>query len=77
MEISLSKDGINYIDKRVIKNDIPEKDMDIILKDFTADFNPQTVRYIKVKAESIKKCPSWHTGAGTNAWLFIDEIEVE
>jgi hexosaminidase len=77
VEISLSKDGINYIDKKVIKNDIPEKDMDIILKDFTADFSPQTVRYIKVKAESIKKCPPWHTGAGQNAWLFIDEIEVE
>jgi hexosaminidase len=77
VEISLSKDGINYTDKRVIKNDIPQKDTDIILKDFTGNFNLQTVRYIKVKAESIKKCPPWHTGAGQDAWLFIDEIEVE
>jgi len=77
VEISLSNDGINYFDKKIIQNDISQKNTDIILKDFTAVFTPQSVRYIKVKAESIKKCPTWHTGAGQDAWLFIDEIEVE
>ena len=48
-----------------------------MLKDFPAYFNNQTTRYIKVKAESIKKCPEWHPGAGGKAWLFIDEIVVE
>jgi hypothetical protein len=29
------------------------------------------------KTVSIKKCPSWHSSAGGNCWLFIDEIVVE
>jgi len=77
VEISLSKDGTNFFDKKIIQNDIPQKNSDILLKDFTADFGNQAVRYIKVKAVSIKKCPGWHPGVGQNAWLFIDEIEVD
>jgi hexosaminidase len=33
-------------------------------------------RYIKVKAESIGKCPDWHDAPGEPSWLFIDEIIV-
>ncbi len=77
VEISLSKDGINYFDLKTIMNNIPQKNSDIILKDYTAEYNNVEARYIKVKAISIKKCPPWHPGAGQNAWLFIDEIEVE
>ncbi len=75
--VSLSKDGKNYFDERSIDNDVPEKNPDIVLKDFPVQFNNQEARYIKVKAVSIKKCPPWHPGAGGKAWLFIDEIEVE
>ena len=77
VEISLSKDSIHYFDKKTIINNIPQKNSEIILKDFKAEFKNQSARYIKVKAISIKKCPPWHPGAGQNAWLFIDEIEVE
>ncbi len=75
--VSLSKDGTNYFDEKSIKNDVPEKNPNIILKDFPVQFNKQKARYIKVKAVSIKTCPPWHPGAGGKAWLFIDEIEVE
>jgi hypothetical protein len=36
-----------------------------------------TARYVRVKAENIKACPSWHTAAGGKAWIFVDEIIVE
>ena len=77
VEITFSKDNINYSDEKIIINDVPQKNSEIVLKDFPAYFNNQTTRYIKVKAESIKKCPEWHPGAGGKAWLFIDEIVVE
>ena len=77
VEISLSKDSIHYFDEKTILNNVPQKNSEIILKDFKAEFKNQKARYIKVKAISIKKCPPWHPGAGQNAWLFIDEIEVE
>jgi hexosaminidase len=34
-------------------------------------------RYIKVLAESMGEIPDWHTGAGNEGWIFIDEIIVE
>ncbi len=30
--------------------------------------------YFKIVAKPISKLPSWHSGAGQKAWLFIDEI---
>lgn len=37
---------------------------------------PIKARYVKVKIESIQKCPSWHYGFGYVAWCFIDEITI-
>ncbi|MCD4731194.1 MAG: sulfatase [Bacteroidales bacterium] len=38
---------------------------------------PKTkIRYIRVHAKNIAKCPRWHKGAGSKAWLFVDEIIV-
>ncbi len=77
VRISISKDGKVFTDEQVIKNDVPQKNPDIVLKDFPAYFNGRKARYIKVIGESIKICPPWHPGAGQKAWLFIDEIEVD
>lgn len=32
------------------------------------------VRYIRVKAQNMGTCPSWHPGAGEKAWIFVDEV---
>jgi len=75
--ISIAEDEDEFTEEKTILNDIPQKNSEIVLKDFTATFNNKPARYIKVKAENIKKCPDWHPGAGGKAWLFIDEIVVE
>ena len=36
----------------------------------------KAIRYIKVRARNIGRCPAWHVGAGGRAWLFCDEIVV-
>jgi hexosaminidase len=77
VSVSLSKNNVDFGDEKIIDNNIPLKNSEIVLKDFVADFKYQSARYIKVKAESIKKCPDWHPGAGGKAWLFIDEIVVK
>ncbi|MBK7107032.1 MAG: chitobiase/beta-hexosaminidase C-terminal domain-containing protein [Ignavibacteriae bacterium] len=76
VEISLSEDGQNFTELKKIVNDIPQKNPDIITKDFTAKFENLNARYIKVKAKNIGKCPVWHPGVGGKTWLFIDEIIV-
>jgi alpha-L-fucosidase len=46
------------------------------VKDISATVTSET-RYIKILAESIKKCPEWHIGNGGNAWVFFDEIIID
>lgn len=43
------------------------------IKDISAKVN-NSVRYIKIVAENINQCPSWHKGKGGKAWIFADEI---
>lgn len=76
VDISLSTDNLTYIDNTTIYNNIPQKNSEILVKEFTAEFKQQKARFIKVKAENIKYCPVWHPGSGGKAWLFIDEIIV-
>ena len=77
VEVSLSVDNYNFSDTKTIVNDVPQKNSEILQKDFPAEFGKQKARFIKVKAASIKKCPDWHPGVGGKAWLMIDEIVVE
>jgi hypothetical protein len=34
-------------------------------------------KYVRVKAQKYGKLPKWHAGAGGDAFIFIDEIEVD
>ncbi|MDD3812916.1 MAG: family 20 glycosylhydrolase [Bacteroidales bacterium] len=47
------------------------------IQDFIINFDPQSVRYLRIIASNTGFCPPWHAGAGFNAWLFVDEIIVE
>ncbi len=49
----------------------------VLFTDFTVEkSSPTKVRYIRVKIQSIKTCPSWHYGIGHNGWFFVDEVTV-
>jgi len=37
----------------------------------------EEARFVKVVAQNIGYCPSWHPGEGGKAWVFADEIMVE
>ena len=37
----------------------------------------QHVRYIRLVAKNIKEVPDWHEAAGSEAWIFMDEIIVK
>jgi len=40
------------------------------------NFTAQSVQFIKVIVHNYGKIPDGKAGAGNNAWLFVDEIEV-
>ena len=46
------------------------------LKECIISFAEQEVRFIRVKAESMKVNPQWHSAKGGINWIFIDEVIV-
>ncbi|TKG96452.1 DUF4838 domain-containing protein [Puteibacter caeruleilacunae] len=73
-----SNDGKKYKLIDEIKNTQPENKKGIFIHTFKTEPN-QTLscKYIKVKAQSILNCPSWHMGAGGPVWIMADELIVE
>jgi predicted alpha-1,2-mannosidase len=76
IEISVSDDNKNYKIISTIKNDIPDTDLSVIIKDFTIDVKIST-RYVKVKAKNYGKIPIWHPEAGDDSYIFVDEVIIE
>jgi hexosaminidase len=69
-----SADGINWLplkqttDIRVFKDEKVKIDL---------SFQKTPVRYVKVIIKNRGTIPEGNAGAGSKAWLFVDEIEVE
>ena len=77
VEFFTSEDGLKYQKVAESINEIDPLSREIQLKDFAAEFNPASARFVKVSATNLGKCPKGHDGAGQAAWLFVDEISVE
>lgn len=54
----------------------PSKAEPAYLRGYDCSFAPTEVKYIRVKADAVKRLPSWHRGKGDKGWFFIDEIFV-
>ncbi|HNW98777.1 MAG TPA: GH92 family glycosyl hydrolase [Bacteroidales bacterium] len=76
VEYSVSSDGKNFKDVETVKNIFPDNDYTPTIKDFSINVN-LNCRYVKIKAKNYGKLPSWHLGAGGDAYIFTDEIIVE
>jgi alpha-L-fucosidase len=50
---------------------------EVTVKDCLFPAGEIKARYIRVVARNVGICPPWHDGAGSKAWLFVDEILVE
>jgi hexosaminidase len=77
VEFYISPDGVNFRFVAESDNDIAPLSPGTQLRDFTADFEPVTARYLQIIARNLGKCPPGTPGAGQPAWLFSDEVSVE
>lgn len=50
---------------------------DAAIQEYVREGGWEAVRYVRIKAKNTGTCPSWHKGAGSKAWLFIDEVIIE
>lgn len=78
VEYFVSKDGKKYTSVGKISNPVPASDYTPQIKKFEYHLpKAQNARYVKFKAKNFGKLPDWHLGAGGDAFIFIDEIEVK
>ena len=75
---SLSSDGDNYVGWQV-DNEVDPQNYVVQVQNLGINvpesFGP--VKYIKVFAKNFGTIPEWHPGAGSEGFIFIDEIWVE
>ncbi len=72
-----SIDGKKYSKLGVVLNKMPlnKKSKVNDIQYFNLEIKPTSqLRYIKLKAESHRKAPYWHHGAGLPSWVFADEV---
>lgn len=78
VEFFTSTDGNKFTSVGIIQNDVPANNYEPQIKKFTTTINQrQKAKFIKIKAKNFGKLPDWHLGAGGDAFIFIDEIEVK
>jgi len=77
VQLEVSDDGVNFRRVVDIKTDVPVTDMDPVKRDYRRDIPPTKARYVRVHAYNLGKIPSWHPGAGGDAWIFVDEILID
>ena len=46
------------------------------IQEMKLESEPALVRFIRLSATNFGVLPDWHEAAGSEAWIFIDEIEV-
>jgi predicted alpha-1,2-mannosidase len=73
-DFEVSLDGQTFGPVVTIPSDVPDNDYNVIIKDLVKAIGPQKARYIRIRAYSRGKIPSWHAGAGGDPWIFVDEI---
>lgn len=74
IKIEVSTDGKSFQTVGYEKNEVTKLDPSSYPVYRTFEFDPVNVNTIRVTAISLKRCPSWHRGAGQPSWIFIDEI---
>ena len=71
---SISSDGEQFKEIGNIKNDVSAMKEGKCKKAFVLELDTINGRYLKIHAKKFGKLPEEHPAAGSDAWLFIDEI---
>ncbi|MFN5705841.1 MAG: GH92 family glycosyl hydrolase [bacterium] len=77
IEVYSSIDGKTFKLENTIYNTTAADDYTVQVKDFSTKLNNTKARYIKIKAQNYGTLPTWHQGAGGDAFIFTDEIMIE
>ena len=72
-----SLDGESFYELGRVSTKTDPKTRGKHIESFHISINQINVKHIRLTAKNIGKVPAWHEAAGSDAWLFIDEIVVK
>jgi hypothetical protein len=75
--IEISDNGKEY--KTIAKGmgNISDRNYRVESVPFEFAFEPTSTRFIRITAQSLRKCPDWHRGSGFPCWIFADEVFIQ
>ncbi|WP_316832882.1 DUF4838 domain-containing protein [Pedobacter aquatilis] len=77
ISVSFSKDNIAFGNLNESVQSLPEENYEKETHRISIDIKGiATARFIKIKAENLKKLPEWRDYPNRKPWLFCDELEV-
>ena len=74
--VSVSDDGEEFTVVAEEEYEVGAKEPNAVLNDFKFEFPQTSARFVKVYMEPVMTIPPGHNGAGTPAYMFVDEIMV-
>jgi predicted alpha-1,2-mannosidase len=79
VEVALSSDGEHFEVVGRVGHDVDDHDLDQVhLRELELRLRKGTkARYVRVRAKNYGTIPAWHPGAGSEAFVFVDEITIE
>jgi hexosaminidase len=78
MRAEISDDGKNWTGWGKVISEVDLKLRGKFIHKLTIDNGEKkSFRYLKIKVKNVGKVPSWHEAAGSDAWIFMDEISVK
>lgn len=77
MLIEVSVDGKVWKNWGIAKSKVDPKQRGKFIETFKIEGEAKGFRYLKIKVKNLGKNPDWHEAAGSDAWIFIDEIIVK
>ncbi|WP_313805457.1 GH92 family glycosyl hydrolase [Flavobacterium sp.] len=76
VECYISNDNVNFELVGTVANTVAADNYKEQVKAFALKYKG-TAKYVKIKAYNFGKLPEWHQGAGGDAYIFTDEIEIK
>ena len=71
---AISNDGENFEKIETISNTIPIMQEGKFKHNFSSETKKKKGQYVKITAKTIGRLPEEHPAAGSNTWIFADEI---
>ncbi|MFK8103567.1 MAG: family 20 glycosylhydrolase [Saprospiraceae bacterium] len=75
--VQVSTDGKKWEDYGIVLPNFRAQQRGKFIEQLKVERTMSDVQFIRIEVENVGKVPAWHEAAGSDAWIFMDEIIVK